>query len=193
MWKDKLAAGFSLVSRGHRPLAGLDISASGIKLVELEDTGGATRHHVLRYQIEPLPRDAIKDGDIHNFDLVSEAIRRLMKQKNGSKLKQVAIALPSSMAISKKMLLPAHLNEDEMEEMIEMEVGQFLPFDLEEVNLDFTVLSSPSASVGDDVEVLVAAARKEKIDARLAVVEAAGLEVAVVDVETYANSRAVAC
>ncbi|MES2205735.1 MAG: pilus assembly protein PilM [Pseudomonadota bacterium] len=190
MWKDKLAAFSSLLSMGSRPLVGLDISSSGVKLVELEEVGGG-RHRVLRYHVEPLPRDAIKDGDIQNFDVVVEAVRRLIKQKGSSKIRHVAISLPSSMAISKKMLMPADLDDSEMEAMIEAEVSQFLPFDLSEVNLDFTLLPSSGAVNSSDVEVLVAAAKKEKVDSRVAVVEAAGLEVAVVDVEVYAVQNAI--
>jgi len=189
MWKDQLAAVMGLFSTGHRSLAGLDISSSGVKLVELEEVGGV-RHRVLRYHVEPLPRDAIKDGDIQNFDVVVEAIRRIIKQKGSSKVRQVAVCLPSSMAISKKMLLPADLDDDEMESMVEAEVSQFLPFDLSEVNLDFTILPSSSGISSTDVEVLVAAAKKEKVESRVGVVEAAGLEVGVIDVEVYAVQNA---
>jgi type IV pilus assembly protein PilM len=189
MLKDHLAKLSSLFPMGRAALAGLDISSSGVKLVELEEVAGM-RYRVLRYHVEPLPRDAVKDGDIQNMDVVVEAIRRILKQKGQSKLRQVAVCLPSSMVISKRMLLPSELNDDEMESMVESEVTQFLPFDLSEVNLDFTLLPPSSAITHADVEVLVAAAKKEKVEARVDLLDAAGLEVAVMDVEVYAVQNA---
>lgn len=166
-----------------RPLIGLDISTSSIKMVELVDVGNG-QPRIEGYAIEPLPKDAVVDGNIANLEDVSAAIARCIKRL-GSKTKFVAMALPSAAVITKKITLPANLRETEMEIQVESEANQYIPFALDEVNLDFAVIG-PSPSSPDDVEVLLAASRKEKVEDRVAVAEAAELHPVVMDVESYA-------
>lgn len=165
------------------PLFGMDISSTAVKMVELADAGkGAAR--VERYAIELLPREAVVDGNIANIEQVAEAVRRAWK-KLGTRTKHVALALPSAAVISKKIIVAAGLREEELEIQVESEANQYIPFSLEEVNLDFQVIG-PAPSGPEEVEVLIAASRKEKVDDRVAVVEAAGLKATVMDVESFA-------
>ncbi|AOY00618.1 pilus assembly protein PilM [Jeongeupia sp. USM3] len=168
------------------PLIGVDISSSAVKMVELGMVG--RNYSLERYVIEPLPKDAVSDGNIANMDVVGEAVRRAWRHLD-SRIKNVAIALPAASVISKKILVPAGLSERELETQVEMEANQYIPFSLDEVNLDFQVLG-PSAAVPEEEEVLIAAAKKEKVDERVAVIEAAALKASVVDVESYATQAA---
>jgi type IV pilus assembly protein PilM len=172
-----------LFSRQPAPVIGLDISSSSIKLVELgQDRSG---NLVLeRCGIEPLEPGWISDGNIEKFDEVVDATRRLLN-RSGSKTKNVAMALPASVVISKKIILPGGLSEREMEVQVESEANQYIPFSLDEVSLDFCVVGPSTTSAGD-VEVVIAASRKEKVEDRQGLAEAVGLVPVVLDVETYA-------
>ena len=168
------------------PVVGVDISSSSVKLVELAEAGGGYR--VEHYAVEPLPREAIVDGNINNLEAVSEALRRGHKRL-GSHIKNLAMAVPNNAVISKTILVPAGQTEDELELQVETEANQYIPFVLDEVNLDFQVLG-PAPNSAEDVEVLIAASRKEKIDDRVAVAEAAGLKALVMDVDLFAAQAA---
>ncbi|PHV12019.1 pilus assembly protein PilM [Chitinimonas sp. BJB300] len=165
---------------------GLDISTSAVKLVELSEAG---KHLTIeRYVIEPLPKDAVSDGNIVNLDAVSEAVKRAWRVM-GTRVKGVALALPAAAVITKKITVPAGQSENELEQQVETEANQYIPFALDEVNLDFQVLG-PSAATPDEVEILIAASRKEKVEDRVAAVEAAGLKAVVMDVESFATQAA---
>ena len=169
------------------PLIGLDIGSSSVKLVELtQSLGGNLR--LERYAIEQLPRGAVVDGNIDKIDVVAEAVRRAYRRAE-CRVKNVAMALPSSAVITKRIALPANLNEEELEVQVESEANQYIPFALDEVSLDFQVLG-PVLNSPEEVEVLIAASRKEKVEDRLAVVQEAGLKPIVVDVESYAMRAA---
>ncbi len=168
-------------------MLGLDISSSSVKLVELgRDRAG---NLVLeRCAIEPLERGWITDGNVEKFDEVAEAVRRVVK-KSGTRAKNVAMALPASAVITKKIILPGGMSEQELELQVESEANQYIPFSLDEVSLDFCVVG-PSATSAGDVEVLIAASRKEKVQDRQGLAEAAGLHPVVIDVESYASRLA---
>ena len=177
----------SLFSRQPAPLLGLDISSSSVKLVELgRDKAG---NLVLeRCAIEPLERGWITDGNVEKFDEVAEAVRRLVK-KSGTKTRNVAMALPPSAVITKRIVLPGGLTDQELEVQVEAEANQYIPFPLDEVSLDFCVVGPSTASVGD-LDVLIAASRREKVQDIQGLAEAAGLKPVVVDVESYASRLA---
>ena len=177
----------SLFSRQPAPLLGLDVSTSGVKLVELglDKAGNLVLE---RCAMEPLERGWITDGNIEKFDEVAEAIRRLVK-KSGTKTRNVAMALPPSAVITKKIILPGGMSDDELEQQVETEANQYIPFPLDEVSLDFCVIG-PSATSAGDVEVLIAASRREKVQDVQGLAEAAGLIPVVVDVESYASRLA---
>ena len=169
------------------PLIGTDISSSSVKMVEVT-AAGKDLYRVERYAIEPLPKDSVVDGNINNLDAVSEALKRCHKRL-GSSVKNLAMALPTAAVISKKILVPAGQPEEDLELQVETEANQYIPFALDEVNLDFQVLG-PAANSPDDVEVLIAASRKEKIEDRIAAAEVAGLKAVVMDVDIYASQSA---
>ncbi len=168
-------------------MLGIDVSSSSVKLVELSRS--RTGELVLeRCAIEPLERGWITDGNIEKFDEVAEAVRRVVR-KSGSKTRNVAMALPTSAVITKKIVLPGGLSDRELEAQVESEANQYIPFSLDEVSLDFCVIGPSASSVGD-VEVLIAASRKEKVSDRQGLAEAAGLKPVVMDVESYASRMA---
>lgn len=177
----------SLFSRKSAPMLGLDISSSSLKLVELgQDRSG---NLVLeRCGIEPLERGWISEGNIEKFDEVVDAMRRLVS-KTGTKTKHVAMALPASVVISKRVVLPSGLSERELEIQVESEANQYIPFSLDEVSLDFCVVG-PSATSAGDVDVVIAASRKEKVEDRQGLAESVGLTPVVIDVESYASRLA---
>ena len=177
----------SLFSRQPAPMLGLDISSSSVKLVELgRDSSGQL---VLeRCAMEPLERGWITDGNIEKFDEVAEAVRRVVK-KSGTRTKNVAMALPPSAVITKKIVLPGGLSDQELEVQVESEANQYIPFSLDEVSLDFCVIG-PSATSAGDVDVLIAASRKDKVQDRQGLAEAAGLKPVILDVESYASRLA---
>src|SRR6202795_1827311 len=183
MLKEKLDSAFAFLQTKSPPLIGVDISSSALKLVELSETGKGS-YRLERYAIEPLPKDVVADGNIANLDQVAEALRRAHKRL-GSRNRNIAMALPTAMVITKKIIVPAGQSEEELELQVEAEANQYIPFSLDEVSLDFCVIGPSPTSVGD-VEVLIAASRKDRVQDRQGLAEAAGLKPAVLDIESHA-------
>jgi len=178
----------TLLGRKHAQMIGLDISSSSVKLVELSQTN--TGEYVLeRFASEPFEKGWIADGQIEKFDEVAEAVRKVVT-KSGTRTKQVAMAMPQSAVITKKIMLPAGLREEEMELQVEAEANQYIPFSLDEVSLDFCVVG-PSPTSAGDVEVMIAASRKDRVQDRQGLAESAGLKPAILDIESYASRLAV--
>ncbi|HEY8355251.1 MAG TPA: pilus assembly protein PilM [Methylophilaceae bacterium] len=169
------------------PVIGVDISSAYVKMVELSSQGRGT-YKLESYAIAPLAKDAVVDGNIAELDGVVDAIKRAWKLL-GTREKRAALALPAAAVISKRVLMTGGLREEEMELQVEAEANQYIPFSLDEVNIDFQVLG-PAPNNPDEVEVLIAASRKEKIEDRVAAAEGAGLKVIIMDVETYAAEAA---
>jgi type IV pilus assembly protein PilM len=166
------------------PLIGVDISVSAIKLVELSELPKKNGYIVERYAIEDLPKDAVIDGNINNLDAVSDSLSRALKRM-GTRIKNVSLALPAAAVITKKILLPSGLREEDLEYQVESEANQYIPFAMDEVNLDFQVVG-PAPGNADEIEVLLAASRKANVEDRVAAAQSAGLKAVVVDVEPYA-------
>jgi len=176
-----------LMGGKQAPLVGLDISSSSVKLVELAQSGSG--EYVLeRFATESFEKGWIADGQIEKFDEVADAVRRVVS-KSGTKTKRVALAMPQSAVITKKIMLPAGLRDEELELQVESEANQYIPFSLDEVSLDFCVVG-PSPSSAGDVEVLIAASRKDRVQDRQGLAEAAGLKPVVLDIESHASRLA---
>ncbi|WP_428420128.1 pilus assembly protein PilM [Methylibium sp.] len=176
-----------LLGGKQAPLVGLDISSSSVKLVELGQS--ASGEYVLeRFATESFERGWIADGQIEKFDEVADAVRRVVS-KSGTRSKRVAMAMPQSAVITKKIMLPAGLRDEELELQVESEANQYIPFSLDEVSLDFCVVG-PSTSSAGDVEVLIAASRKDRVQDRQGLAEAAGLKPVVLDIESHASRLA---
>ena len=177
----------SLFGKASAPMLGIDISTSGVRLVELA-LAGKQGIRLERYASEPLPRGAVVDGNIENLEQVAEALRRVWK-KSGTRARLVVLGMPPASVITKKIILPAGLPEDQLEVQVESEASQYIPFALDEVSLDFDVLGEAPGSP-DDIEVMLAASRREKVEDRVAIAEAAGLKAMVMDIESYAARAA---
>ncbi len=189
MFKGKIDINFDFLKTKSPPLIGVDVSASSVKMVELSAIGkGNNTYRIERYVIEPLPTDAMLEGGIANLEAVSESIERGWSRL-GSKLKNVALALPVADVITKKIAIPAGQREDDMAFQVENEASQYIPFAADEVDLDFQVIGSVPDNP-DEVEVLIAASRKDKVEDRVAAALSAGLKTVVMDAEPYAAQAA---
>ena len=176
---------FRLSSRGS-DLIGLDITATSVKLLELRTTKKG--HKVTSYTVEPLPANAVNEKNLQDVEAVGEAIRRAVK-RSGTRTKACAVAVPSAMVITKVIQMPEDLKPHEMDAQIQLEADQYIPYALEEVNLDFNVLGPAEAQTGT-VDVLLVASRSENVEDRTAAAEIGGLDVKIVDVEPYAMESA---
>jgi type IV pilus assembly protein PilM len=177
----------ALLGGAQAPLVGLDISTSSVRLVELADAG-KDGLRLERYAAEPLPRGAVTDGNIENMDQVVDAVRRVIK-KSGTRARHVALGMPPAAVITKKIVLPAGMSEEQLEVQVESEASQYIPFALDEVSLDFDVIG-PVPNSTEDIEVMLAAARREKVEDRVAIAEASGMKAQVMDIESYAARAA---
>jgi type IV pilus assembly protein PilM len=170
------------LSQKKQPLIGVDISSTSVKLVELSKSG--SKYRVEGYAVESLPPNAVMEKAISDVEAVGEALKRAVRRA-GAKTKFCALAVPSSTVITKVITMPSGLDGDELEAQIRVEADQYIPYALEEVNLDFEVVG-PSAKNPELIEVLLAASRSENVDMRIAAAEHAGLIPKVMDVEAYA-------
>lgn len=175
-----------LFKRTSASLIGLDISATAVKLLELSQSG--SRYKVESYAVVPLPPHAVVEKNIADVEAVGAAINRAVKRA-GTRTKQAAVAVAGSAVITKVVQMPAHLNDEDMAGQIDLEADQYIPFPLDEVNIDFQVIG-PAEGSADMVDVLLAASRSENVDARVAAIELGGLSAKVVDIEAYAMEGA---
>jgi type IV pilus assembly protein PilM len=169
-----------------KPLAGLDITTSSIKLIELVPNGRGYR--VECYAAEPSPPNSITEKSIVDADAVGEAVRRAVKRAS-TKASEVAIAISGDAAITKVIQMPRQLNDNDLEAQVEIQADQYIPFPMEEVSFDFQVIGESSGDP-DMVDVLLVATRTENVEQRRAAVEAAGLKARIVDVEPFALENA---
>jgi len=180
-----------LFKKKRPPLIGIDISASSVKVLELSQSG--EHYRVERYAVEPLPQNAVVEHAITEVDQVSQAVQRAVK-RSGTKTKHAAIAVAGAHVITKTVKVPAGMSEIELAGQVEMEADHYIPYPLDEVNLDWQVADIPKiedeGSAEEEQLVLMAACRKEIVDDYIAVVEGAGLKPGVIDIETYAMENA---
>ena len=135
-----------------KALVGLDIGSSSVKAIELKPAGRALR--VAAYGAEPIPPDNIVDGAVIDGTSVADAIRRLL-DRVAPKSREVAASLSGNAVIVKKIGLPM-MTEEELGESIRWEAEQYIPFDTQDVNLDYQILESDAGRGAMDV-LLVAA------------------------------------
>jgi len=175
-----------LFPRKYRPLLGLDITTSSIKLIELSMAGG--QYRVEGYAAEPTPQNSMNEKAIVDAEAVGQAIARAAKRA-GARSKDVAIAISGDAAITKTIQMPRTLKESELEAQVEMQADQYIPFPMDEVSYDFEVLG-PSEKDPETNDVLLVATRTENVEQRRAAVIAAGLTARLVDVEAFALENA---
>lgn len=165
-----------------KPVLGLDISTSSVKLVELRKAGSSYR--VTRFAVEGMPPNAVADKLIVDIEAVGEAVRRVWK-RSGSRLKSAALAIGGAAVITKTLTIPAGLSARECEDQIGLAASNLIPFPMEEVAWDFELLG-PVEDDPDMQEALLVATRLENVEHRQAVLEYAGLKAEVVDCESFA-------
>ncbi len=171
-----------LFGKKSTPVLGIDISSIAIKLVELNRAGRT--YKVESYAVEPLPVNSVVDKRIEDVEAVGQGIERAIK-KSGTKLKTCAIAVSGSTVITRTIPMSAELSDSEMAEQLLVEADQYIPYDLEEVRYDFSVIG-PTEGNPDQVDVLLAASQKDNVDQRVECCQQAGLTAKVVDIEAYA-------
>ncbi len=174
------------VFRKAKSLVGLDIGSSAVKAVELKPAGKA--YKVSAFGSEVVPPDSIVDGAIIDGSVVAEAIRRLFAGL-GIKTKDVAASLSGNAVIVKKITLPV-MTEAELAESIYWEAEQYIPFDIQDVNLDYQILDRGTEGGKGTMDVLLVAAKKEKIADYSGVIAQAGRSAVVVDVDAFALQNA---
>ncbi len=172
--------------RKAKAVVGLDIGSNSVKAVELRPTGKGFK--VVAFGREPVPPDSIVDGAIIDGSAVADAIRRLF-EKHGIKTREVAASLSGNAVIVKKINLPV-MTETELSESIYWEAEQYVPFDIQDVNLDYQILENGGAGEGGTMDVLLVAAKKEKIADYTGVIAQAGRVPVVVDVDVFALQNA---
>jgi len=175
-----------LLGQRKTPLVGIDISSTAVKLLLLSQSAG--RYRVEHYAVEPLPPNAVAEKNIVETEAVGEAIKRALTQA-GIKSKDAAVAVAGSAVIIKQITMPANLDENELEDQVQLEAGQYIPYPIEEVSLDFEVLG-PVPGNDEMVSILLAASRSENVELRVSALELGGLTAKVVDVEAFAMENA---
>jgi type IV pilus assembly protein PilM len=177
-----------IVTKGQPTLVGVDISSTAVKLLQLSRAGD--RYRVEHYAVEPLPPNAVVEKNIVEVEAVGEAIKRAVN-RSGTKVKFAAAAVAGSSVITKVIPMPADLDEDDLESQVELEAVNYVPYPIEEVNLDFEVLG-PMPNNPGTLQVLLAASRSENVELRSSALEIGGLTPKVMDVEAFAIENAFA-
>jgi len=169
-----------------KAVVGLDIGSSAVKAVELKPVGKAFR--VTAFAAEPIPPDSIVDGAIIDGGAVADAVRRLFEANKAFKSKDVAASLSGHSVIVRKISLPV-MTETELAQSISWEAEQYIPFDIQDVNLDYQVLN-PGTDGKGTMDVLLVAAKKDKIADYTGVISQVGRNAVVVDVDAFALQNA---
>jgi type IV pilus assembly protein PilM len=176
-----------VVFRRPKALVGLDIGSSAVKAVELKPAGKS--YKVTAFGSEPIPPDSIVDGAIIDGGAVADSIRRLFESRH-IKTREVAASLSGNAVIVKKISLPV-MTAAELSESIYWEAEQYIPFDIQDVNLDYQILDPGTGPGGKGtMDVLLVAAKKEKIADYTGVIAQAGRTAVVVDVDAFALQNA---
>ena len=179
-----------LITKSQAPLVGVDISSTAVKLLQLSRAGSGVGYRVEHYAVEPLPPNAVVEKNIVEVEAVGDAIRRALA-RSGSRAKFAAAAVAGSAVITRIIPMAAELDEEDLESQIELEAVNYVPYPIEEVNLDFEVLG-PMPGNPEMVQVLLAASRAENVEMRASALELGGLTAKVMDVEAFAVENAFA-
>ncbi len=177
-----------VITKSQPTMVGVDISSTAVKLLQLSKVGN--RYRVDHYAVEPLPPNAVVEKNIVQVEAVGDAIKRAIA-RSGTKARHAAAAVAGSAVITKVITMPADLSEDDIEAQVELEAVNYVPYPIEEVNLDFEVLG-PTPGSSESVQVLLAASRAENVEARSSALELGGLTPRVMDVEAFAIENAFA-
>lgn len=177
---------FGIFSRKNLDIVGIDISSDAVKVLELAKE--AQQYRVMSYAVAALPAGTIVDKEVKHPELLVTSIQDALS-KAQTQAKLAAISLPDSLVITKVIQLDSSLSDEEIENQIAVEADKYIPYPLEEVSLDFTVLG-PVSNKENLADVLLAASRRTNVDSRVEALAEAGLTTKIVDVESYAIERA---
>jgi type IV pilus assembly protein PilM len=175
-----------LLGKTKTPLIGVDISSTAVKLLQLTETGG--RYKVEHYAVEPLPPNAVVEKNIVEVEAVGEAVKRALA-RSGSRLRHGAAAVSGSSVITKVIPMQGDLEEDELEDMVQVEAANYIPYPIDEVSLDFEVLGQVPNNP-EMIQVMLAASRTENVEVRQTALELGGITARVIDVEAFAMENA---
>lgn len=178
---------------GQKPFLGIDIGSTSVKAALLKKHKSG--YELASFGMVPLPPDTIVDGEIENPEAIVEAIKNLVKSEKLSSYKHAVFAVAGQSVIIKKITVPL-MSEDDLAESIQQEAEQYIPFDIDEVNVDFQVVASegeipkkgqkPPAGEERQMDVLLVAAKKELIAEQSRIITESGLKPAVVDLDVFA-------
>ena len=166
-----------------RTAVGLDIGSSGVKLMELAQDPKTGKHRLVNFGTARLPPEAIVDGAVMNANAVVDVVRELLT-KHRVKVKQVTTSVSGHAVIIKRINLPT-MTEEELEESIQWEAEQYIPFDINDVYLDVQILPGNTDDPGQ-MEVLLVAVRKALVNEYQALLQQAGLQPTVIDIDAFA-------
>jgi type IV pilus assembly protein PilM len=164
-----------------KEIIGIDIGSSSVKLVQLKEQKGA--YMLQNAGVLPLPPEAIVDNTLMDSSSIVEAVKNLIKSLD-IKAKEVASSVSGNSVIIRKIALPA-MHPEELEDQIQWEAEQYIPFDINDVNIDFQLLA-PDGHDPSKMNVLLVASKKDIVNDYLAVFSEAGLKLVVVDVDSFA-------
>jgi type IV pilus assembly protein PilM len=167
-----------------RSSIGLDIGSGFVKVVEVDHSGD--QPEVVRVAMRPLQPDAIVEGEIMDYGLVSEAVQGLF-QDLGLKGAEVVTAIGGHDVIIKKIEMD-RMKESDAREVIRWEAEQHVPFDIKSVELDFQILD-PEGS-GGQMQVLLVAAKRELVDNKVGLLQDAGVNPTIIDIDAFALHNA---
>jgi type IV pilus assembly protein PilM len=177
---------FALPSFGRKSVVGLDIGSHSVKAVEIAIKGKDKGFDLRSLGVAPMPSEAIVQGAFLNSSAIVDAIQEAV-QSGRIKSKDVAAAVAGHSVIVKKVSLPA-MTREELEDQIQWEAEQYIPFDVNEVNLDFQILQTSEGE--GQMDVLLVAAKKDLIDDYCQVIAEAGLNPVAIDVAAFAVENA---
>lgn len=176
----------SLIKPKNKSILGVDISPASVKILQLSRHGENTC--VEEYGKALLPDNAMEGTAIKNIAAVAATIKQLVASSHFS-TDQVAVAVPDASAISQVIQINKGMSESDIEELVVIEADKYIPFPIDEINIDFSVLG-PSSKNSAMQDILIVASRAENVNDRVEALRLAGLEARVVDVESYAVERA---
>lgn len=177
----------SLIKPKQKSILGIDLSSASVKILQLSINGAGTRC-IEGYSTLLLPDNAMEGNVVKDIDAVADTIKKVVSMASLT-TKQAALAVPDASAISKVIQISEGMSESEIEELVIIEADKYIPYPIDEINIDFNVLG-PSSKNSAMQDVLIVASRAENVNTRVEAVHRAGLEAVIVDVESYVVERA---
>lgn len=175
-----------LFGKTKMPLVGVDISSTAVKLLQLTESGG--RYRVEHYAVEALPPNAVVEKNIVEVEAVAEAIKRAVN-RSGTRVRHAVAAVSGSSVITKIIPIQGDLDQDALEDQVQVEASNYIPYPIDEISMDFEVLG-PVPNTPEMVNVLLVASRMENVDLRQNALELGGLTAQIIDVEAFAMENA---